>query len=205
MQDMILFPWFNILVSEVSDGNFSDQWVHPEIIRPEHQAHGNTIHTVASLSDMRFSEVDWVYTQMEGLSIWALCADCPIVILMWEWECAAIHCWWRSTKAMILKNALSLFHTPPKNIKAYIWPHIQKKSYEVGTDFLEHFPEKYFSFIDKKIFFDIESVLIDTLTSAPLLRENIVSHGGDTFSDKKYFSYRRDSSLFRFTVAVTRI
>ncbi|MBP9812607.1 laccase domain-containing protein, partial [Candidatus Gracilibacteria bacterium] len=56
-------------------------------------------------------------------------------------------------------------------------------------------PMKYIHEKEGKYYFDIESVLIDQLSALGILKNNIISHGDDTFVDKRYYSYRRDGMI----------
>ena len=44
-----------------------------------------------------------------------------------------------------------------------IGPHIMGESYEVQSDFLEHFPKEYFTFRHERIFFSLTQVLLHDL------------------------------------------
>lgn len=206
METLHLIPWFDICISDMSDGNMSDSSVCPWIKRSIHQSHRTDIHIITEWNqDIPFTEVDWVYTKISWVTIGALYADCPIIVLIGEGECAVLHSGWRGTKAHIVSSGLALFETPREDIYAYIGPHISEDSYEVGREFMPHFPDRYFSASWDRIAFDIGQYIIDDLIGLSVERSHIIVHGGDTFSDPRYPSYRRDKTSLRSTVAVTRI
>lgn len=200
------FPWFRIMISHLSDGDFWDVVIFPEITRSHKQVHGREIHILDEATVWQsFSEKDWIYTKLGWYAIGALCADCPIIIIMWDNECAVIHSWWKGTKAHISLVWLTLFQTRKDDIKVYIWPHISSSSYEVQKDFLEYFPKEYFHEKNKKYFFDIQRCIMSDLVGYGIRMENIFMHWADTFVNRNFHSYRRDSTSARSIVAVERI
>jgi polyphenol oxidase len=206
MQKLRIFPWFEILISERSDGDFRNRDTHPDIIRPTHQAHGVEIHEVTNKNkNTPFSEVDGIYTRSPDIMIGSLCADCPIIVLMGDGECATLHSGWRGTQLHIVQIWVEKFSTPRENIRAYIWPHISRDSYEVQEDFLVHFPREYFRFLDEKIYFDIEKYIIDDLLWEWIKKENIEMSLIDTYSDADLYSYRRDGTIGLGIVGVRMI
>ena len=196
-------PWFEIFLSNLSDGDFHDQDIHPEILRPISQLHGIEIHELTS-ENLRdpFTDCDGVYTRLPDISIWALTADCPIIILMGEGECAAIHSGWRGTQSHIVQYGIDRFSTPCENIRAFIWAHISHESYIVWDDFREHFPRQYFSEGGGKLTFNLEQYIIDDMLASWILRDHITCDHIDTYADTKYHSYRRDPSTWVGCISV---
>ena len=193
MRILTSFPWFEIFISEKNDGDFRKREIFPEIKRPLKQVHGTEIHTITGENkDVWFEGCDGTYTHEKWITIGALCADCPVIILMGQGECTAVHSGWRGTKSHIVQYAIEKFSTPYERIRAYIWPHISRDSYEVQEDFLEHFDEKYFTQKEGKIYCDLASVIIDDMITSWIPSSNITMSDIDTFSDLDYQSYRRD-------------
>lgn len=76
-------------------------------------------------------------------------------------------------------------------MKAALGPSIQKQSCEVGEEFKEYFPNEL-SVEGGKLYLDVPQANINQLLDAGVKKENIFALKEDTYSDEKYFSYRRD-------------
>ena len=202
MQTITDFEGFEIFISGIHDGDFHDPETSPDIHRSILQVHGTDIHIFTEKKENFSTHADGVYTREKGIIIGAQCADCPIIILMWVSECAVIHSGWRGSRLHIGQKAVMMMTTDQENIRAYIWPHIQRYSYEVQSDFLEYFPSEFFEKKDGKIFFDIGKYIIDDLIAVWLKAQNIIMSPIDTFSNPSYHSYRRDRGSGRGIVGV---
>ncbi len=195
MHTISSFPWFEIFISEKSDGDFRKKEIFPDIKRPLKQVHWTEIYAITTENkDISFAWYDGTYTGERWITIGALCADCPVIILMGDGECAAVHSGWRGTEAHIVEYAIEKFSTPHEHIRVYIWPHISGDSYEVQEDFFEHFDEKYFTRKEGKIYCDLASVIVDDILKLWIPVSNIRVSEVDTFSDLEYQSYRRDKN-----------
>ncbi|GAB0174311.1 MAG: hypothetical protein HHAS10_01900 [Candidatus Altimarinota bacterium] len=196
MEQVNIFPGYQILITHISDGDMRDVQNFPHIIRSVPQVHGTEIVEFHGKPDERISGVDGIYTKIPNVSIGGLSADCPVILFMGRGEIAAVHSGWRGTKAHIIRNVVPFFeNTPLSELKVYIGPHIQKNSYEVREDFFINFPETYIEKINDKFYFDIEAYLVDDLILMGIKRENIYSHGADTLTKAYYYSYRRDGMI----------
>ena len=191
------------MITHQTDGDMRINEQLSNIIRPYPQVHGTDIREFIGIDDLPFRNIDGIYTRVEDVAIGWLCADCPILLFLGKGEVAAIHSGWRGTKANIVKNAISFFtSTQKEDIKVFIGPHIGASSYEVRDDFFPHFPKKYIKENQSKYYFDIKSVLIDQLIELGISENNIISHVWNTFTDPKYFSYRRDGMIGLACVSV---
>lgn len=197
---------YEICITHQLDGDMRINDHLSNIIRPYPQAHGTDIREYIGNDDLPFMSIDGIYTRVPGVAIGWLCADCPILLFLWKGEIASIHSGWRGTKASIAERAMNFFqNTPRSEMQVYIWPHIWASSYEVQWDFFAHFPRKYIHEKEWKYYFDIESVLVDQLSSLGILKKYIISHGDDTFLDKRYYSYRRDGMIGVWCVSVKMV
>lgn len=121
METLDIFPGYEVYVSDIDDGDFRRKDLYPEFLRPEKQLHETLVHTVTSTDKyLPFAGVDGVYTKEKDIAIGSLCADCPVIVLMGESECASLHSGWRGSKKHILYEGLKYFHTPRDRIRAYI-------------------------------------------------------------------------------------
>jgi YfiH family protein len=163
------------------------------------QVHGDRI-VFASNNDAggaQLEEADGILTDEKELAILVRTADC-LPVFVHDPAHGAIglfHCGWRSTHKQILKKALALmakyYQSDPAKLKVAFGPALRLCHYEVGPEFLEHFPgsvEKR----DGKLYFDLAKANKDQLTAAGVKKEHI--HDGEicTFCDTAYFSHRRE-------------
>lgn len=83
--------------------------------------HQKDIHEINQENrDISFSECDGIYTRSPGIIIATVCADCPVIILMGEGECASLHSGWRGTKVHIAHAGIERFTTSREDIRVYI-------------------------------------------------------------------------------------
>jgi YfiH family protein len=87
-------------------------------------------------ADLR--KVDGHVTELDGLALLVLVADCLPVALAAEGRVAMVHCGWRGLAAGILERAAERFEEPPA---AAIGPGIGRCCYEVGEEVLAAFAD----------------------------------------------------------------
>lgn len=143
--------------------------------------------------EQRQEVADGIITRLSNLNGRALAiktADClPVLFLNSEWV-AIIHAGWRGLKQGILQHQLLQDHQWEY---IYIAPAIKK--YEVGTDFLEHFPQSSnFKYIDSKLYFDLQKEAVSQLQ---LYSCSIEQSSICTLQNTDYNSYRRDKTTKR--------
>jgi YfiH family protein len=83
-------------------------------------------------------QVDGHVTQVSGLGLLVLVADCLPVALVAPGRAAMLHCGWRPLAAGIVEKALATFDEPPA---AAIGPGIGRCCYEVGEEVLAEFAD----------------------------------------------------------------
>ncbi|HKP92025.1 MAG TPA: polyphenol oxidase family protein [Thermoleophilaceae bacterium] len=81
-------------------------------------------------------EVDGHVTDLDGVALLVLVADCLPVALAGGGRVAMVHCGWRGLAAGILERAVERFDEPPT---AAIGPGIGRCCYEVGPEVLDAF------------------------------------------------------------------
>ena len=111
---------------------------YTKIINPE-QKHTDNIRIVTSIND-DVSNTDGVITNVQGLILLLLFADCTPIILYAPKErvIGVIHAGWRGTAQKIAYKAINLFekkfNVPPSSIKAAIGPSIGQCCYPVSEE-----------------------------------------------------------------------
>ena len=148
---------------------------------------------------------DALVTNLKGLALGVLTADCAPIILYDEINqiIGCIHAGWKGARSGIIENTLKKFREINRNnkISASIGPCIGDRSYEVDLEFYKIFlknskiNEKFFSKKDNnKFFFNIRGYVNDKLSSLGVF--NVDNINVDTFKDvDNFFSYRRSKKL----------
>lgn len=157
--------------------------------------------------DFSENEGDAIVTNEKSVIIGAFTADCVPVILVDESTStiSAIHSGWKGTFNDISMKAaekmINEFKCEPKNIKAYIGPHIRQCCYEVSEELKSKFIEK-FDIPSEELFKDrnlnMELCIEKNLKSVGIKDENIYSFDLCTHCEKenKLFSYRGSNGTY---------
>ena len=145
---------------------------------------------------------DAIVTRTEGLSIGATAADCGPILLADPRArvIGAAHAGWKGALPGVLEStveAMEKLGAERSGIVAAIGPLIRQHSYEVGDEFVERFveadAENALFFIPGEraghSMFDLAGLIRMRLENAGVLM--IDDLGVDTYSDERFFSYRR--------------
>jgi YfiH family protein len=145
---------------------------------------------------------DAIVTRIEGLAIGASAADCGPVLLTDPRArvIGAAHAGWKGALTGILEStvdAMQKLGAERSGIIAAIGPLIRQHSYEVGAEFVERFIDadaenaRFFipSTREGHAMFDLAGFIRMRLENAGVLM--IDDTGLDTYSDERFFSYRR--------------
>ena len=145
---------------------------------------------------------DAIVTRTEGLAIGATAADCGPILFVDPAArvIGAAHAGWKGALSGILEStvdAMEKLGADRGGIVAAIGPLIRQHSYEVGGEFVERFIEADAEngrfFIPSKreghSMFDLAGFIRMRLENAGVLV--IDDTGIDTYSDERFFSYRR--------------
>ncbi len=135
-------------------------------------------------------------------------ADCLSVFFL-EYEkriIGVVHSGWKGTFLNIagkMVEEIEKLGGNPENIIAGIGPGIEQKCYEVGSEFLDKFNEKYIEIKNKKYYFDMVMVNYDNLVKAGVKPENIFKSEMCTYcNEKELYSYRRDGETGRMASVI---
>ncbi len=145
---------------------------------------------------------DAIVTQTEGLALGVTAADCgPILFVDPNARViGAAHAGWKGALTGVLEStveAMEKLGAERGGIVAAIGPLIRQHSYEVGDEFVERFIEAdadnaaYFlpAARDGHAMFDLAGFIRMRLENAGVLMIDDI--GVDTYSDERFFSYRR--------------
>ena len=177
--------------------------VAPEHLLSVHQTHSPDV-VVASGPWQGPSRplADAIVTRSEGLAIAATAADCGPILLVDPNArvIGAAHAGWKGALTGILEStveAMEKLGAERSGIVAAIGPLIRQRSYEVGGEFVERFmqadAENALFFIpstrEGHAMFDLAGFIRMRLENAGVLMIDDI--GADTYSDERFFSYRR--------------
>jgi hypothetical protein len=141
---------------------------------------------------------DWLVTREKWIVLSVLVADC-LPILFYDDINKVIgvaHAWWKWTNKDILKNTINKMlelSANINNLKIIIWPSINQCSYEIWEEVWEKFRnEVKTDLINQKQYLDLKKENKLQALELWIKEDNIEIINIDTFSDKNYFSARRD-------------
>ncbi len=145
---------------------------------------------------------DAIVTRTPGLAIGITTADCGPVLFADPKArvIGAAHAGWKGALTGVLESTVDAMETlgaERNGIVAAIGPLIRQPSYEVGAEFVERFTAddadhaRFFvsAARDGHAMFDLAGFIRDRLEQAGVLM--IDDLGDDTYSDDRFFSYRR--------------
>jgi len=141
---------------------------------------------------------DWLVTKEKWIVLSVLVADClPILFyddinkVIW-----VAHAWWKWTNKGIWKNIINKMlelWANINNLKIIIWPSINQCSYEIWEEVWEKFRnEVKTDLVNQKQYLDLKKENKLQALELWIKEDNIEIINIDTFSDKNYFSARRD-------------
>lgn len=144
-------------------------------------------------------DADAYITDERNLPIAIRTADCvPVFIFDADHRAIGLaHAGWKGTfKSIAAKTVQRMqekYASQPSGLKIYLGPSIRECCYQVGAEFLDHFPS-HVNDRGGRLYADVISANCDQLLQAGVRLENIVDSGVCTCCNKDYFSFRRDGA-----------
>ncbi len=147
-------------------------------------------------------QADAVFTTQPNIVLAILTADCLPILLCADdgSEIAAIHAGWRGLSAGIVESTVARLRTPRANLLAWLGPAIGRASYEVGEEVRTAFVSKSANAASAFVatrpghwLCDLYSLVRQKLHVVGV--EKIFGGNFDTFTDARFYSYRRDGAL----------
>ncbi|WP_458069898.1 peptidoglycan editing factor PgeF [Rhodanobacter sp. BL-MT-08] len=185
-------------VVQANRGGLQQALALPAAPRWLRQVHGTTVAELGPLPSAEEPEADAAVSHLPGTVLAILTADClPVLFCTADGrEIAAAHAGWRGLLNGVLEETLSALRAAPENILAWLGPCIGASSYEVGEEVRAAF-----------VGFDAAAAACFAPTRpghwlcdlAALARLRLAAagvspiYGGgfDTFTDPRFYSYRR--------------
>ncbi len=166
-----------------------------------HQVHGCVVVEQDGTPTSTEPEADAAVTRLPGVVLAILTADCLPVLFASEdgSGVAAAHAGWRGVAAGVLEATVAAMRYAPARLIAWLGPCIGWPSYEVGeevrTAFVDHAPRAASCFVPTRPGHwccDLAALARQRLAAAGVASV----HGGgfDTFTDPRFYSYRREGA-----------
>ncbi|MEM8539778.1 MAG: peptidoglycan editing factor PgeF [Pseudomonadota bacterium] len=180
----------------------TDLGIEPTHMAGCYQIHSAKVITVTEPQSSKRPEADGLVTNVKGIGLAILTADCgPILLADPDRKIiGACHAGWQGALTGIAENTIDAMvelGAERRNITAVLGPCISQKNYEVGAEFKERFrshDESYKRFFVKALKpnhyqFDLHRFILFRLTEAGVQAHRT---GQCTYADeKRFFSYRR--------------
>lgn len=172
------------------------------------QVHGNEVVEISQVSKQTII-ADAAVTSEKNICLAIMTADCLPILLVSKSgdEIAAIHGGWRPLAANIIANTLDKMKTSAADIYAWLGPCISKKAFEVGTEVKVAFVQEndYFNaaFVAKtngKYLADLHKIARLQLESLGINHTSYLPEC--TYSNDKYYSYRKNSITGRMVTLI---
>jgi YfiH family protein len=169
------------------------------------QVHGVGVHDADALLADVDPEADAAVTRQPGRVLAILTADClPVFLASDDGTAVGIaHAGWRGLSAGVIEATIARLGVAPASLVAWLGPAIAAQSYEVGDEVRAAFVDADAS--DAAVFeptrpghwrCNLYALARSRLTRVGVTR--IAGGGFDTFSDARFYSYRRDRETGRF-------
>ena len=166
-----------------------------------HQVHGSRSLRLSEEIPADEPEADAAFTVQPCVVLSILTADCMPILVCAEdgLEVAAIHAGWRGLALGVIGSCIGRMRTAPANLLVWLGPAINAVSYEVGDDvrsaFVTQADAARAAFAPSRPghwHCDLYTLARQQLTALGVTR----IHGGgfDTFTDPRFYSYRRDGA-----------
>lgn len=161
------------------------------------QIHGSEV--LYATKAGRLGQADGLVTDIPGLILGILVADCAVVLLADTQNkvIGAFHAGWRGAAGVIVPKGIEMMKSLGANrLKAWISPCIGPVSFEVGEEVANQFPSAFV--IDAtfaKPHVDLQGFLMHQMVSNGVRRSDIDVDGRCTYSDDRFYSFRRQRTL----------
>lgn len=171
------------------------------------QVHGDTVAVLENSGRLELNgfrhlpQTDGVLTDIRGLTLLVLTADClPVFFCARRWV-GLVHAGWRGTQKKIVQKAYRLIREksacPDSEIHVILGPRIGAEHYEVGDEFQDFFRRRGKNAVLKskrgKWIFDLAKENEIQLREAGAKEKNISDLRIDTFSESEnFYSFRRE-------------
>ncbi|MFA6232409.1 MAG: peptidoglycan editing factor PgeF [Rhodanobacter sp.] len=164
------------------------------------QVHGVDVAELGPLPSPDPPQADAAVSHLAGTVLAILTADCLPVLFCNDdgTEIGAAHAGWRGLAAGVLQATVTQLLSPPDRLMAWLGPCIGAASYEVGEEVRSSFliadagaVECFTPTRPRHWQCDLAALARRQLSAVGIMR--IYGGGFDTFTDNRFYSYRRDA------------
>ncbi|PRY92583.1 hypothetical protein BCF33_1432 [Hasllibacter halocynthiae] len=177
--------------------------VTPEALISLHQHHSPDVEVVREPTTAR-PKADAMVTDVPGVALGILTADCGPVLLAGDGVVGAAHAGWGGALGGVLEatvEAMTRLGAGRAGITAILGPTIGPDDYEVGPEFAARFiaedpanATRFRSGAGTRLLFDLPGYILGRLRAAGVGRAEWTGHS--TYADpERFFSYRRSVHL----------
>lgn len=165
------------------------------------QVHGCDVAELGPLPSPGEPQADAAVSHIPGTVLSILTADClPVLFCAQDGrEIAAAHAGWRGLAGGVLEATIAQLETMPSQLMAWLGPCIGAASYEVGVAvrdaFVGHDAAAAVCFVPSRPDHwqcDLAALARQRLAASGI--PSVFGGGFDTFTDPRFYSYRRDGS-----------
>jgi polyphenol oxidase len=177
-----------------------------------HQVHGITVHHTGARSPQGEEPVADAAVAHAGNAVLAiLTADClPLLLCTGDGSAiAAAHAGWRGLAAGVIETTVAQLDAPADRVIAWLGPAIGARSYEVGEEvrgaFVNEHADAAKAFTATRTghwHCDLYALARQRLAAVGV--HAVYGGGYDTFTDPRFYSYRRDPQTGRFASLIWR-
>ncbi len=155
-------------------------------------------------------EADASVTQEKNKACLVMTADCLPVLLCNQsgTMVAALHCGWKGLYQNLIAKTIKKYF-PDDNVIAWLGPSIGQQSYEVDEGLYQRFLARdenyqtaFFANRAGHYLFDLTEIARQQLLSSGVAVDNVFGGKFDTFSDTRFFSYRRSAKTGRIASVI---
>ena len=176
------------------------------------QVHGGRVAVLQSKHQrfQRLKQTDGVITNIPGLTLLALTADCLSIYFMVPGWVGVVHAGWRGTREKIARTAAKLLmkksKCAPSELRVIFGPSICGEHYEVGKEFKKHFLKSSLTMRKGKYYLDLIQENRRQIIREGVLLKNISSTALCTISQNKFFySFRREKDTAGRMISFIRL
>lgn len=176
-----------------------------------HQVHGIAVAQMQATDVRTEPHADAAFTRDADCVLAVLTADClPIFLCAADGSQVAVaHVGWRGLAAGVIESSLTAMAVPCDDLLAWLGPAIAAPSYEVGDEvraaFMDHDTTATTAFLQTRPgHWHCDLCSLARLRLAAVGVTRIFGGGFDTFTDLRFYSYRRESRTGRFASLIWR-
>jgi YfiH family protein len=165
------------------------------------QVHGARVIDADRTSSL--AQADAAVARRPGTVCVVKIADCMPVLFAADGVVGAAHAGWRGLAGGVLEATIDAMRAPPASISAWMGPAIGPRVYEVGEEVRAAFAGHESAFTPARPghwLLDLYAVARAKLAASGV--REVQGGGFCTFSDERFFSYRRDKTAARMAAVI---